>query len=915
MVEIAPRTVGLLAVLAALAVTLSLGGVASGETVEDVTIEIEETDLVVTADQDAIPDDEANVTVRANTTGVVDGYEVEPNSMDDDPFRYEIPIGEFDVDDLSNVTVSVHSGGDEIATRSEMDLRYVELDGTPRLDDGLVIPTADAVGVHEGDDVLLREDEDGEISLSAEYDDDELRIGEYRELVEKYREADALDVDIPIVGIGEPADGVHAVGTTELNLRDADDPSLAVESTERLTIESALLFADDEYLIAAETTDPDGTYLTTETADDGSITVENADLLRAESVTVTVYHGGVRVATATENLTTDPVEATIEAGGSEIAVSDGLTEDGTVETLAIGFDGEEGEQIETVANVSYEGGTIDLSTASVALAENGSYQLVATLDDGSVLRAEIDGNDGGESAVEPTAVGAEAEDETMLSMLPISTEMAAGVVGGLLLVGGVVVGARRWEARDASVEIELVDEETDESIEADATVTLTPADDGDRIEREIEIDGGARTTELPAGRWTAATAGATGRSLQIGRFALSESIAVPVPPQNEGFTVVDAGQSDRPIADATVSYETDDGESGTERTDQNGRFTLELPQGVNVSEVTISHDRYESATLRADTLEDANQLTLSPKTGEIAVTARLDGESTAGLNVGVKSNSGLVSDRASERVIETTETNARGEARFDGLVIGEYEVVATVADAEHVPRRSTSVALSGGDVENPELHLPFEFELADRQRQEIDRLRAEIDELTGVRRDVAIPRYYGSVFEELLSLVERLPEHGPAFVRTGVDPERLADAVLDAAADGIERTAEAMTTKQNVDLFGACSTMRDVRIERSNTFDVDELFDRLDRSPTEQRRELGARRDEVDDRVASERRNVSTIAPAREQIDAVSASLRSTPDDELGKVVQLYVALGVLDAIEELFEHPELVDRLDRTVF
>jgi hypothetical protein len=186
---------------------------------------------------------------------------------------------------------------------------------------------------------------------------------------------------------------------------------------------------------------------------------------------------------------------------------------------------------------------------------------------------------------------------------------------------------------------------------------------------------------------------------------------------------------------------------------------------------------------------------------------------------------------------------------------------------------------------------------------------------------VAIPRYFGSVVARTLDLVESLPEQGHQFAGTDVDPGRLADELIDAAEEGIERVDRAMSTKTNIDLFVACSDVHDADVEWGGDLGVGDLLKRVEtareKGGTPQRNGLMARRDKVDELIDGERRTLAEVEPAEAMWQETSELLTDTDptDQPITTATMYFLTHALFDSIEELFDHEPLRRRMEKTVF
>lgn len=910
------RRVATLALVAVGLLIVSIGvagvGVAE-ESNSPAAIGVDGDELIVTVDPAAL-DNETDVIVEVTPDSAENDAterELSPDDDESDPYRYAESIDEFLDTDVphENATVDVRSGNESLATET-MDLRYAVLGGDATYHDRqFALVLDDRGGLKDGTEIDLRTDDNS--TLSGTFDEDR---GLIVERTEAFQDAVEESDELRIHG-DEGATETVSVGE-EAVVTPRDHRSLTTHPNGTVSIESPTLFANETYTVSVTTVSPDGTYVTEATAGDAVVSVKNPALLTAEELNVTVLRAGTDVVSDSGPVEFDTRLARITENGTGIEVDTRLDGQGEIKQLYVN-----GHDLRTFANVPYDDGEIDLTSVGVTLDENGTYDVIAVLDDGAV-QASVDGAEPG--AIDSVEDSETADDRRTLGgvsvhpaiaefwwvLIGVVAAIAVGYVGGRRLTGGEPADGssglgsiKRAITRDPKVTIGLIDEETGEPIESRFKVTFRR--DGE-THATATTETGTVTQRLPSGRWTVIASNEDESEEETVVVESSQRIDLTFAANRARSRVID-DETGHAVPRATVRYDSDVGESGTIQTDSNGEFELELSRNVDDVSITIDHDRYETRTWTTP----QNTFALTPLTGDLTVTVTIDGTRATDIEVEATPDDEFTRSRVRAR---TATTDRRGNARFDRLPVGEYRI-RTQFDTDVVQPVSRSVQITEGTNGPVDLRVPFEFSLGDR-RQRIERLRDEIDDLSSARWDVAIQYYYGSVATSLLELVEEVPESGDRVVRSGVDPDRLADSLLDAIEDVIGLTRKAMTTKQNVDLFGACSNMREVRTEGTEGVDLDDLLDWLGEDVLVHQRRLNNRIENVDDRIVTERGNVSTIAPVREQFDVLCDHVKSIRSgDEIERVVGMYVVTAYLDAIEGLFDRPELVDRLKQTVF
>ncbi|WP_144050385.1 hypothetical protein [Halorubrum persicum] len=441
----------------------------------------------------------------------------------------------------------------------------------------------------------------------------------------------------------------------------------------------------------------------------------------------------------------------------------------------------------------------------------------------------------------------------------------------------------------------------------DVSVHYRKPDGRDRYD-PVSVRGGRETIQLPGtGTWEVYARHGSARS-NVETVDANDPAATLTIPVEATLTVVDAVDGE-PVADATISGEA--GISGT--TDRNGAVTLDPPEDATDAEIEVSHDRYADATERVRFRQNASPtVELDRRTGRLRGSATVDGTAVGAVPIRIVPDDEFLSDRFE---VETVSTNADGTLEERTLPIGQYRVETTLADGDGYEKTETTVTVRESGTARAEVDARFTWRLDADRRDRIDRIRRDVRSVSeGGGRDGTIPRYYASVVESMLDVAESVPDAGHEFVGREADPGDAVDGILAAAERTTDAIAEAMTTKRNVDLFAACADMPDADVRWSGTFDLAELLDRLEADSGAQRREVKQRYEAVDGLIEDRRGELSEIAPARE-MQQRAWELTREADRGPEAVAIGYTSLLLLDAVEELFEHDALRERLTRTVF
>lgn len=395
---------------------------------------------------------------------------------------------------------------------------------------------------------------------------------------------------------------------------------------------------------------------------------------------------------------------------------------------------------------------------------------------------------------------------------------------------------------------------------------------------------------------------------EVSKRSSSAALTVSFPAT---LTLVDRDDGE-PISGATITRD-DDGTTDT--TNASGRVSLEPGDDGSSVEVEISHEKYESRTETVSFTQNGNRtVKLAPRTGRVRLVSRVDGVRTPSMALQLSPREKVLDDRYGT-VSMTTDRD--GVASRDGLLIGQYRAAIGAPEGRDnlFDGGKTVLTVREDRSTKVEVDARFTWSLSSSHRDRIDQLRREIRSLSDHSgRDTTIPRYYGSVVTAILETVESLPDAGHHFAHSEAEPDAVADALLSAAEAAIDAINDAMTTKRNVDLFAACADMPDPGVGWDGDCDLETVLEWLESDAMTQRNTLKDRYENVTAQVETERESVSEAAPAEEMLRrAWELGSDAGRGDEA--IVTIYTALLLLDAVEAVFEHDPLRDRLSRTVF
>ncbi|WP_096389353.1 hypothetical protein [Halopenitus persicus] len=986
------------------------------------------TTLEVSVSEAAFEGNDTNVTV---TVADAEPYEnLEFEETENGIYTYDVDLTERSFGDLSDATVEVTRSADgELLGDGQGDLWYVDLvsDGAAFDDQNrLVVPIEQSVGL-DGDLLFSLSAGDQNANVYATRigpagDDgpDRLRFVRSSGFDSLIRTGE--DVEI---GAADAADAPR-VGTpvTVSPSAIAGDPRVLLNGDE-IAVMHPLIVSGDEYVVTIEGTIGDRAPTTTRrvTAETGGeIRFSAGNLVLGapgSEATVTIEGDGGTIGSGTTTIESSVLDASLDANTSIVTVDglgDALGESGTAgggnesdgngsqaSSLPVdvyvswAHDGSRKLVLIEDVPADAENGTLAFPEAGYALT-GGGHELLIVTDENATAAASIGGSANADTDVEPLTGGVGGG----LGLVGMATSFFSSMIGqfiiaflAVVVMGGIVVlkltgssdsngsdgsggrgraGSPGGGSSMTSVDVALVDANGD-PVDATRTVVFEPTGRmANAMKPQKKQIAGGGEVHVPSQQYYVSVDGSdTGTTLPSGQ----ESIRVQVPPQQGTITVHSARDEDQRIADAEIRCLTPEDVITTDvdgdelRTDHDGTTTIELPPSVDPDSVTleVEHDRYEPAETGLQ-----QSIGLAPKTGTLTVETSIDGQAAGNVPVSIRPAGEF--PRANDGGTETR-SGADGEVTIDDLVIGEYRVTASFTSDAIVDVDEEDVAVVPDEPRRVSIDGNFDFDLAP-YRSRIDELNEEIADLTRSNRDGAIQYYYGSVLTATLDLLSAFPDQGLLFVEHGVDPDEVTEAVLSAVADAIEYTRDAMTTKQNVDLFGACSALRNERIRWDGDPAVlengdggsgdggsgdggsgDERRGRGDRrsgrgadgrSGRGSGRRAGSRRsgqgddqrtamleeliavvaaeradhrgltaDRLEETEAflSERRGeVSTVSPVREQYDRIRDHLSSNPGEtRTEKRVQFVVATWMLDAVRRVFDHPALVDRLEETVF
>ncbi|QZX99090.1 carboxypeptidase regulatory-like domain-containing protein [Halobaculum rubrum] len=864
-----------------------------------------------------------------------------PNS--NDVYRYRVASGDLPDFSLANtrITVSTVDNGTVLLNKTGVDLRHLDLaDAEGSFDDNgrLTLNATDETAGLDGESFELNAsaNEGRSATLSATLENDTVTIdrdGAFKRLLAPPAELTLAAAD----------GGPSVTGDTDVSPEAAAPDATVLVSPGRVTVQSPLLVAGTEYGVHLNTTGPNGEYAAVTTAQetDGvtSVTVENEYVAGFDSVTIGVTTAGSAVLSRTYK-SGGALPATVDNGQRSVTLREASFADSDVSFVLLSTDG----GVRTLSNASVDGATLSLAGLpdERGLDPNGSYRMVVAFADAPAVTVSV-GDGGGSSPLVVPTNGTQGPGANTTATGTPGNESQGGIVGSVpggqitlgVLLGLVVLlvlglgyavgqsmgggssgGGSGATQQTRDVRVRITDGFANEQLSDEVYLTARPTGQSsastsgvnrDAGGREEAVDGGVVTWTLNAEPYEF-TASYNGTTVTETAELLDDRLTLSFEPVSKRVTVID--ETGEPVQDATVTATFDD-ERISERTDANGRASLTVPMTASSVEVTAEHERYEPDTRRvSDPNNLPSELRVVGKTGTLRVETAIGGEPTDAVEVSLDTDD----EWLRERLEESSPTDEGDDAV--GLPAGEYTLVGSVDGAPFEDVRSR-VTVPEDDTATVTLDVPFEFQLSATQRESLESLRSEADDLLpGGRLDSAVHSYYASVARSLADTVERVPESGIRFAETGVAPEPVVDAMLSAGRGCVEGVDNAMNTKHNVDLFSACADMREVSEEWRADYDLDDLFELAAADRVSQRAELKSRLSEAESAVEENRAEVNVISPVGDVLEELQAYERETREsDEVRNAAFVFAVAGFVESVTELFEHPRLLDRLNRTMY
>lgn len=882
----------------------------------------------ITLDGAFFSDNDDNITVRVEETG--DTVDLQPSDRDGDTRSYEVGVSDLSSENtsLGNATVTVEASNGSVT--ESVDLRLIRFaeERASFSDGSLVIPLSDAYGYADGENVSVTIDRNTAVDGTARYTDRTALVVTLSPDQVELPPSENLDVTVP--------NGA----STQVDIRRAAQDATDVSNGGQLLVYNPLLADGVDYQLTVRT--DNGTLAQTVEAEADALIVTEPALRNVDSLTVSIHRDGdVLVENVERTVRSDPKDLTVSENGEIVIIAD---TDANASNATVWISN---ESTSILAETTITEGRIDLSGTPYRLHPNGSYEVIVNAG-GQVIRANVSGNESDTLFWEGNNGGDFGGDSA--GFLGFSLLHIFAIGGSVVLSGGVLLvllfglggfgsdgrgteesgpdrrGNARGVARTSNgreIEVNVVDGATGNYLQGQITITAkrirkgTRNRQGGQREKEFTLSNGRGSIELKSGQWDL-SARADGASETKRVVIRNDGEIVTLSFEATRVTATVSDENGTACAGIAVTCTSPQGRTDTIRTDDDGKADFDVPHEVRSVELTADHEKYESdaTELSLSNGQTEASFTIQRRTGTLQLTATVDGTAAEGVPVGIVPRDESVreiEERSSERT-----TGTDGAATFEDLVVGRYEVRMAIPSNERAfSVQSKRVQIDDGRTTRETINATFEYSLDRDDRDRIASIRRAVESLASATgRDVAIPRYYGTVVTTLLEAVERVSQEGERFVTTDQNPQEIVTALLDTAEEAVKIVEGSMTTKRNTDLFGACVDMQDAQVGWQGDFDAGELFDLLEQDRTAQRQSILQRLRAVDDRIDAERSDLAMVAPARELWEEIQSMITAERgDDPVRSAAVVFVAAGLLDAIDELFEHDRLRSRLERTVF
>ncbi|MFB6091750.1 MAG: hypothetical protein ABEK02_01925 [Haloquadratum sp.] len=731
-----------------------------------------------------------------------------------------------------------------------------------------------------------------------------------------------------------------------------------------ISLTNPLFVSGRAYVVDVSPAGSNARYLTSLNATSaGALRVTNPALLAATKVSVTVTRDGSTVVDdETVELASQPATATLGPGGTRLRIGSLQGTGRSVQALWV----KAGTGVERyAAELNASGGYLQVATpisqasavlvdfkkkgylyAQIAQQQNGGTGTATTTPSGNASKQGGGIGVPGLGRTNPLVLGGIAV--VLLLVIGVlvvlvasdrGSDIRAAIpgIGGGPTRGGNSPGKRQNRQRTFDVTFKAVDELANQTYAPADKVVATrvggnaPGQDPNlgvnqktNSQKEFTLAGGTAAGELEGGVWQfqlyekgqPLNQQPKREELEFGGGG-GESRQIPISVPSYAVSVqVTGGVDNEPLQGATVEMRPDVGQPSRKPTDPNGRVQFGgIPRSASKVTFTANYEQLPEAEVERPIEAAARngvEISIAPETGAVEVETTVGSRPWPDVEVAVTPASEGPKAYTTAGAVTTDESGTR---RIEGLPTGEYELAAhPEVSAVETTGGVETVTVDADETTDVTLSIEISFALATDQRDRLDDLRGRIDDLTAASdRDTAIPHYYGTVLSRVLELAEAIESSPERAVEAGVPPGAAVDALLDAVDEGIDVVDGAMSERRNIKLFRACESMAPADASWDGDVDLDSFFGRAEEGGDHQRRALRDRLKETDEFLDEKWDDVGEIGPARKVHDRVGDLARTSGnvDDELTTVALAFVGICLLDAVESLFDHDALRERLN----
>lgn len=831
----------------------------------------------------------------------------------------------------AQVTYKTEPGADgDLLARDTLDLRFVGLtDNASFIENtgNLSIETTTQVGL--GDDI-----HEAATALNSGVRTFPFRASDEEIVILRRSQFDEILYSSTTITIQEAPGGptISIPDGTQFDLQTiAEDRSTATLTADGLVYESPLIVTDRQYTVTVTTQAPNGTFGRALNAGQQRLQITQSQLKVAEQLSLEISVDGTVI--ATETLSRQSIGGTVGTIGR----------DGATVKVDRGLSGEIQNGLVRAANGVYEieaasinqnsSFTVHTISGDRMLSKNGTYNMVLELDDGSavvVTTQSVPSPDRLSQLVDDPASSSGSESGVVKQTINwLTAEQLGPVPNGMLLLGLLVIvgsiggytffrgssfrGGSAPATRDITVSIT---DSSGNTINSGVTAKIVdPSADahgtGAAVSQASDISGGSVKFGDVSGEHELVVE-YNGQRKRNKLQMTGGSVSVSFDPISYSATVTD--QNGSAIADATVTVSFDDGER-TDTTDASGSVRMELPATAENPVVSVDHDRFEASDTEADTPSDLPAtLTLTPKMGTLVINRQIGDTSIETLS---QARQEVLSEQIQlEWMGESPDAVTQTGPGTVEATVGEYTVAMSLP-GENFADAQQRIRIEKDSETRAQINIPFTYGLSTEQDRQLAELRTELDDLTQTRNlDTAFHGYYASVGGTLADVIEAIPAAGVSFAGRDVTPDSAVNGLLEAGTQAVQAVNQGLGTKSCVDLFTTCTRLPEADVQWERDPSIEEFLVLCEGGRTEFRRTINTEIDDIESKISSQQGTVRTVAPAQavvEQLRDWAIGDYSGIDVHVAAVA--FTTRAYADAIGAIFDQPELVERLNESMF